>query len=677
MVDGETHLNWTEYGRTEVNQTVKRLSQNWIDYEFVHEGPSVVYLHLMEIVKVLLGNEELRDKSQQIRENPYAPESLETIMTLAEELSITDENLIRTAVIFAEPEGLFEQGFRVKCNAEREALAVKFAAEGEPPVQDIVSDYSTERRALRLNQQHEKVQRYENEIDQAADIGVRLIHNVREHLEEIDQIADEDLYHHLMQVAFEGKTEEQIEQLHSQHQRRSIRLAISHLIEDRRIINQRLAELPSDPTTLTQQLLEIKVERIASVKRLPVGLVIYLEQVDYLKFTGEKNITSSSNGQTLFWNSLGKLSGHVIVINLGDIESAMYIQQTEDHELNHLITSQFFLERNDLIAVTELEESFNKITSWEDHIQFAAWLCESLAILGKDETISYAFGSKMLDFIDVKALGGGKWKQYFETIRDCLWKNENISVEQKQRIYGIYRDAYQRYIGRMKKYFDAVFNLQEAGKQHFNGLSEDKAHVLLMQTPIEKVSRLDRQCLDKHDETNSTGEFTAFLLKAHRNIHRHLLTTDIKAEKKLLAIPNFVNNIPLDTKVARLFHTDEERMNPSLDQIKQLIALLPARDSSSWLKYFNYSLFDPIRQSPEAISCLLMIAEKADVFAMATAISYIEGALRDRKSEGLRKDGKDIIARLEHCIRQQPDQSSAEVRDAKEYLEKNRQNTAK
>ncbi len=666
MNDGEiSQIDWAELGRPAVNQTSRRLTDGYeIDDSFATElnDPSVELWEpmrqMLELKKRFQSDTNLQEWGQMIRINPYSPAALELTRTLATELG-KDEKIVRSAAIFAEPEAAYDQEFRQQCVAEKVTLQDKFAHFGFPLPEKQQMELTRQLRALRQKQRSNKENKYFGEIDQAADITVSLVDFVREQMDSLDEVPDEALFEQLMHVATGGKSEAEMEQNLSQQQRSSLRLAITHFIEARREVVEVRTQLPDDPKQLVEQLFKIQIQHQPTIQWLPIGLVIRLEKTDYDVVEQKNNQKIPTLGLFFPSSDSEALAGKIIVLNQGQKQSQKISDQVETHEFNHLLFHNFFSTKS-TDSNADFQNRLTKAKSVTEYKMLADWLNSSWSQRGQDELISYAIMNRS-GWVHETSIGADKWEEFFVSFDNSLYLNETLTIEQKREAHQYFAETYQKYMASMQNYFQLVDAMMLAGKLHVRGLDQEKVRALLVNTAINKTQRLKDRYLP--------GMGGDLLTEAAVTIRLHDVKSLIRINPTLLKSRDFETDIPWEVKVRDLFR-GTDRNQPTLEQVKQLVELLPAHDEAAWAKFFTNPDGYAIPIDMEGIPVFMRIMEKGGTTVIASTVKRID-YLMGRKSPDLPQPiRKQLLATIEKGIAAQPDQKTMNLQETTTCLEK-------
>lgn len=363
--------------------------------------------------------------------NPYAPTSLQTMSERLPEANTAD--VIR-ALVLAEPEGTYDRNFR----------------------------------QLPREQQRDELYR---QIDISAEITMRLAKYFNEHTQEFWDLPQDQIYERLTSAAFGISDLREVEEKYAQSQRRGFRMSVVNFIDDLQKLKPYKNEFATDPKVTAGRIFDKEIEGKIEVESLPVGFVVYLDEVDYGKFESisdeEKNYFSSG-GLTLFHSSLPpELRGRVIVINKGGekrgVETPEQIRGTREHEVRHILFSSFLAEGE--LYRWDTEKNLNQLHYFEDHQAYAEQLRRNFLYHTKDEVIAY-YASGDVAYKALGDLAGDQWLEHLEKVRDHLWIQDDLVPEEKALIYDQYQAKFVSYLEQIREYQWIAQKLFQTAREH-------------------------------------------------------------------------------------------------------------------------------------------------------------------------------------------------------------------
>ena len=162
------------------------------------------------------------------------------------------------------------------------------------------------------------------------------------------------------------------------------------------------------------------------------------------------------------------------------------IKESREHELRHALFANFAAERRHIEA-PDTEKILSQLVTLQDHREYAEILRKHFAEYAKNEAISYFGSQKDKDiYLSLVQLGGDRWLEHLEKIREHLWVREDLTPDEKTVTYKQYTGKSVDYLWQIREYLWVARNL-------FNcGLSAEKAEALLQNTTVDKVGRLAR-----------------------------------------------------------------------------------------------------------------------------------------------------------------------------------------
>lgn len=248
-----------------------------------------------------------------------------------------------------------------------------------------------------------------DQIEYSADMAVRLEAYFRAHTIDLWEATSEELFTRLSQVAFETTDNAKIEELYARNQRRGFRLAIINFIDELPVLKQYKREFEKDKRATSQELLKQTFEGDIDVEVSPLGVTMILDENDYKKIE-ERDTT---NGITIDTFTISpELRVKVAIINRDKfVSQPEKMQQTKEHELKHVIYSNFFEE----------------ILSEADPLDAA--LAEA-----KNEIIAHT-ASNNLDANFANNGFGAFMDRYLNIVEKVFREDEAFSVEDKARAY--------------------------------------------------------------------------------------------------------------------------------------------------------------------------------------------------------------------------------------------------
>jgi NACalpha-BTF3-like transcription factor len=353
---------------------------------------------LIEIIKFFQDNPE---KRKTITEDPFNRDHDDIYLEAS--LAQSKMNIIRAALL-AEPEGSYERAFS--------ALPKK-----------------------------EKVDKLYDQIEDSAEMTLRIERYVEHHLQDISQTSDRDLYRKLCEVAFETHDEKEIESNFALSQRRGFRLGIIDFLTKRSALLGRKEEIDLNQKAFAEKYLGEQFTGDVSIEQLPFAIIIYLDEQDYaLVDNPEHSIQNmTSQGLTLFDKTLPKeLQGNLIVMNKGGkekgIKSKDNLDSTKKHELRHVIFKNFHQQTPEPFNY-DIEKSIDCCLTEQDYHRFSSDLSQAYVELAKDEIIAYAStGDFHPSFF---GLGFEKYQRKIDLIEKYL-RIKGMPEERLESIIGIF-----------------------------------------------------------------------------------------------------------------------------------------------------------------------------------------------------------------------------------------------
>lgn len=365
--------------------------------------------------------------------------------------------------------------------ASKHIREVRIAAVQEEPKKGF--DFNFEK--LEKQEQEEALYR---EIETSAEATMRLVQYANEHMNDLWDISDEDLFLQLKSIAFNTSDEAEVNEKFSRQQRRGFNFSIINSIHDRQIIRQYKEVVEANPKKEIGKILGITIEGSFSVECLPVGLIVYLSDEDWIKFddilkNGEGPEQFDSSGAVLYFrkNLPSELRGKIALVHTGGQRTGERkkedIANTRQHELRHILYRSFAnTTAGYSLEALRIREAGSDIAK---HQKSANQIIDSMEELAKNELLAYNVDKNQEFAPSLNSLGGEKWEQYLAEVDK---ETEGIiDMGKRAEVQRIYYDAYARYLREIRQYrwiFTQVMS------------SDEKAEALLYNVPVNKAKRL-------------------------------------------------------------------------------------------------------------------------------------------------------------------------------------------
>ena len=356
----------------------------------------------------------------------------------------------------------------------------------------------------------ERLKRIYSQIEQSAEITIRIQDYVEKNLSNIGEISDGELYEALRDTVFGKKSDNKIQAEHPLSQRRSFRLSIANFLEERNNLEDYRLEASSDPKEFANKYLKRKFNGDVTIEQLPVGFIIYLDENDYalVQTTDNDPKSISSAGVTLFGKYLPKnLQGKIVLLNRGgketDEKTKEDLLDTRTHEVRHILFSMFH-EQQESLYIKDTRALLGSCKTEKDFQSLSRRVSDSFTERAKDEIIAYFSGG---DFDEsLTDLGFDSYKWHIEEVNKALDKRKDLDEETKKSILdGFIKDRVKSFetIKRMRFVAERLYRqpgngivqnvlaklgIKEFDTEHKNNISE----ALLRNTQGSKIHRLSR-----------------------------------------------------------------------------------------------------------------------------------------------------------------------------------------
>lgn len=348
-----------------------------------------------------------------------------------------------------------------------------------------------EKQFAALSREEQKAKLYE-QIDVSARITTRVEKYVEEHLEKLNGMSDSEAYRTLSQIAFGTNESNQIDSLYAQSQRRGFRLGIANFLETRDILQKYGNEIAVNPKGLAQQLLQKQLNGEVEVERLPIGLVVYLDESDYNKIATDGNPTSRITlGTVLTINDdLPKeLVGRVILMNKGgektEKRTKRQLHDIRRHEIKHVLYREFHSQQSEL-NFDDIPEAVGRCKTKVDFLALSGECLRDITDRAKDEIAAY-----MTDGTTNPDYGRIRFRSFSGIIQKIsaeLEERKDLAPADRQEIITSFesnRRASFEAIRRIRLVADNMYRRAEVGL-----IDKEKVIALVMNTPGTKIHHL-------------------------------------------------------------------------------------------------------------------------------------------------------------------------------------------
>lgn len=397
---------------------------------------------VMALSAQVTANPELH---RQVAENPYSAKAQTLI---AERFGDQDPSDVVRAVIFAEPEGIYEQEHKMNPLAEQK-------------------------------------ERLYRQIDTSADMLVNLSRYVNTHVQELWTMSPERIYQTLSQEAFGTTNPKDVETDYAQSQRRGFRLGIVNFIEGIAKLKPHADAFATDAKGTAQEILGKDLSGDVKVESLPVGFVMYLNENDFAKALEKRNMNVGNiYGVVLHEEEVSSdLDGRVVLVKTGSPDE----QGTRNHEVEHMVFHTFLQEESSEFFVEPLLQARNV----EDYRKVASQFKKSIHAQGRDEILAYMYNNNV-DELSFGSLNIDRKIANLNPLWGHLWRDNNLTPSEKTEVYLSFREQTVLAVEQLRRYQwvkDALF--KEAGKEG-SSLTREKVQALVEFTPVDQVGRLSR-----------------------------------------------------------------------------------------------------------------------------------------------------------------------------------------
>lgn len=356
-----------------------------------------------------------------------------------------------------------------------------------------------------------KIEMMNGQIEQSAEITIKIEKYIENNISKVDNLSDEDLYRVLCKEAFGTNDDNKIQSNNTLSQRRGFRMSIINFIEDRNSLKDYRLELLSNPKEFANKYLKKTFTGSVSIEQSPVGFIIYLDEQDYaLVETGDGDPKSiKSNGVTLFSGYLPEnLKGKIVLLNKGGKETHIRTQEkisnTRKHEVRHILFSAFH-EQQETVFTGDTKEVLSLCETEKDFKDLSKKISESFIERAKDEIIAYFSNGEFNQ--DLEALAFNQYDWHIREVKRFLDYKKDISEETKKIILdGFLEDKTKslKIINRIRFVAEGMYKQPDNNNVVQNVLTKlgfkkyDTAHqndiseALLRNTPGVKIHRLSR-----------------------------------------------------------------------------------------------------------------------------------------------------------------------------------------
>ncbi|HVA97047.1 MAG TPA: hypothetical protein VND99_05325 [Candidatus Acidoferrales bacterium] len=331
------------------------------------------------------------------------------------------------------------------------------------------------------------------------------------------QLPPEDMYQRLIHVAFGTSEQDEIEQRYSRELRRGVKLGISNFIEGQAIVTSYVNQFNPDVRDgIAQAIFQRSFAMPVYGEATPYGLMFYLSDRDY-----KATLNKESSGSVISLQSRPELDDRIGVVNRGaNGFDPFWLRDLRAHEERHMLFSHAFQGRESLVAAKEVVKRVGEIQAQaasgergqkldlRGHRQHARELLEQFTDRAKNEALAYLFGHGVKSEYyrhPITHLGGKYFLGDLTAIKDYLQEVDAVvmSPEDKAAVYGVYKDAFAKYLGQVRVYQWLAANLRRQETNwltaKLNGepvvgeeITEGKAEALLQVVPFEQSRWLGR-----------------------------------------------------------------------------------------------------------------------------------------------------------------------------------------